>query len=99
MTELYGHIIRYLMPGLTKGEVKRLRQFAEEKEVLFIDPMLEFNLRGIYASMVRHERTAYDDVIAIVGKAEARLMIKEVVERKLKDVAKHSHKTRNRRYK
>jgi len=99
MTELYGHIIRYILPGLTKGEVKRLRQFAEEKEVLFLDPMLEFNLRGIYASMVRHERTVYDDIIAIVGKSKARSLTKDIVDRRLQDVSKYQHRKRNRKQK
>lgn len=88
MTELYSQIIRYMFPGLTKGEVRRLRQLAEEKQVQFVDPVLEFNLRGIYASMVRHEGTAYDDIIGIVGKTKAREMIKPAVERKLNCIAK-----------
>jgi len=87
MGEMKASIIRYLFPNLSKGQMKRLRVLTDEKGITWLDCKLGENLKGVLASIIRHEETHYDDVIRMVGKERARFYVNGTVSQKVRHAA------------
>lgn len=83
METVQAVIIRELFPNATKGARKRIRQLANSNKVKWLDDSLLINLRGLYASMIRHESTHYDSIVDMVGKGAARRSVSATVAYKL----------------